>query len=437
MPGEIVTSWGRVMRAEHSCAPMYDRHAPFPSVPGTASVLPFGNGRSYGDVCLNPGGTLIQTRALDRFIQFDAATGRLTCEAGVLLSELLDVVVPRGWFLPVTPGTQYVTVGGAIANDVHGKNHHATGTFGCHVLQLELLRSDNSRQLCSRDSHESLFAATVGGLGLTGVITWAELQLRPVESPMLDVETIRFRGLDEFFALCAESDQQFEYTVAWVDCSQTGRGLGRGLFMRANHARAEANGTSSAPGRPHRVPFSFPAINRLSVRAFNQLYYRRQFSRVQRGLQHYRKFFYPLDGVLQWNRLYGARGFYQYQCVVPMADAQRVTRALLLEIARSGMGSFLNVLKVFGNATSPGMLSFPQPGVTLALDFANRGPALETMFGRLDALVAEAGGRLYPAKDGRMPGSLFRSGYPRWREFAEHIDARFSSGFWRRVMEGG
>jgi FAD/FMN-containing dehydrogenase len=437
----MVSSWGNLLCAEHELYRLASRHAAFPQLPERRSVLPFGNGRSYGDSCLNVGGALLEMRALDRFIAFDREAGVIACEAGLLLDELLEVTVPAGWFVPVTPGTRFVTVGGAIANDVHGKNHHVAGTFGRHVRRFELLRSSGARLVCSATENREWFGATIAGLGLTGVITWAEIQLRRIATPWLDVETIRFGGLDEFFELCEQSDRDWEHTVAWVDCTRApGSGLGRGLLQRANHLEHEpARGTAAAPRVPARhlkVPLVSPMslVNRPTLRAFNTFYYHRQRAPRKRSLQHYRKFFYPLDGLLNWNRLYGPHGFYQYQCVVALASGRDATAELLERIAASGQGSFLAVLKLFGPLTSPGMLSFPTEGVTLALDFPNRGAKLLRLFGELDEIVARAGGRLYPAKDARMPGNLFRSGYPRWQEYASFIDPRHSSSFWRRVM---
>lgn len=433
---ELVSSWGNVIRAEHTVFRPTSRHAPFPEIAPLPSILPYGNGRSYGDSCLNTGAALLQTRALDRFIAFDTEAGTLTCEAGVLLEEVLRVAVPRGWFVPVTPGTEFVTIGGAIANDVHGKNHHGAGTFGHHLLRFELLRSDGQRRVCSPTENSEWFAATLGGLGLTGVVTWAEIQLRRISSPYMDVETIRFGNLDEFLALSRESDRDYEYIVAWVDCLSRGSSLGRGLLQRANHSTVRAE--APPPQGPRiGIPFTPPIslINAASLRLFNTAYYHRQFGTRKRSVEHYKKFFYPLDGILNWNRLYGPRGLYQYQCVLP-GDGRDATAALLDTIARSGFGSFLAVLKLFGTPQSVGMLSFPQEGITLALDFPNRGEPLEHLFRQLDSIVSEAGGRLYPAKDGRMPGALFRSGYPRWQALAPFLEPRCSSNFWRRVTEG-
>lgn len=438
MPRQTLLSWGRVLHFESELLDIDDRFACLPELPaGASSLLPYGNGRSYGDSCLNRGGLLLRTRGLNRFIRFDPAFGVLACEAGVLLAEILQLAIPRGWFLPVTPGTRYVTVGGAIANDVHGKNHHGAGTFGRHVCGFELLRSDGSRRYCSWDENPEWFSATIGGLGLTGLITWAELQLKPIATPWIDSETIRFGSLDEFFALCAESDKDWEYTVAWIDCVGRRNRLGRGLFTRGNHA-AESKGAvwhrARRPGLPFVPPLSL--VNGLSLRMFNTFYYRKQFARRSRLFQYYESFFFPLDGFDHWNRMYGPKGFYQYQCAVPTDGDREVLIRLLGEISRSGQGSFLAVLKLFGAPTSPGMLSFPRAGVTLALDFPNRGERLERLFLRLDAVVGEAGGRLYPAKDGRMPGEMFRTSYPNWRTFSRFVDPAFSSSFWRRVMEG-
>jgi FAD/FMN-containing dehydrogenase len=427
-------SWGHYPRVEQRILRLHDRTAALPAFEGNA--LAYGNGRSYGDSCLNPQGTLLYTRGLDRFIAFDMAKGTLRCEAGVTLGEILDLIVPHGWFLPVTPGTRHVTVGGAIANDVHGKNHHVAGTFGHHVLGFGLLRSDGTRSECA-PGVSPLFAATIGGLGLTGVITWAELQLRRIDNPWLETETIRFDGLDDFFALSAESVGTHEYTVAWIDCLAKGKALGRGHFHRSVHANATVKAGPAAPKTALAMPItpSFSLVNRLTLRPFNALYFQRQQVRRRRAIVHYAPFFYPLDGIRDWNRMYGPRGFLQHQCVIPTAESRAAVVELLREIAGSGSGSFLAVLKEFGNRPSLGLLSFPRSGTTLALDFPNAGPEVFALLDRLDAIVAAAGGAVYPAKDARMSGAHFRSAYPRWQEFQAFVDPRFSSGFWRRVME--
>lgn len=426
------SSWGRFPRAMQQVIPLHWRDAALPTTTGL--LLPYGNGRSYGDSCLNDGGILLHTRGLDRFIDFDPGSGVLRCEAGVLFSEILEFAIPRGWFLPVVPGTRFVTVGGAIANDVHGKNHHRAGTLGEHVRRFELLRSDGSRWQCSREEHADMFAATIGGLGLTGVITWAEVTLKRIAGAWMATHTQRFRNLKQFFALSAESERDFEYNVAWIDCAASGNGFGRGLFIRANHAPTPP-GRREPDGHRLGIPFTPPLslINRVSLRVFNALYFHRP--RRSHALAHYSPYFFPLDAIGNWNRIYGPRGFLQYQCVVPPADAESTVTELLQCISASAAGSFLAVLKVFTDRPPAGILSFPRAGTTLALDFPNRGAATFDLLERLDDIVVAAGGAVYPAKDARLKGTRFRRYFPRWEEMLPHIDPRFSSSFWRRVMD--
>ena len=382
MTDQILKSWGRIQHANQEVVSIDSRNELLiPKIPVSKTWLPYGNGRSYGDSCLNSGGVALKTGKLNRFISFDPSNGILICEAGVLLSEILNLIVPQGWFLPVTPGTRFVTVGGAIANDVHGKNHHVTGTFGSCIRSFELQRSDSQRLICSEQQNSDFFAASIGGLGLTGIIIWAEIQLRRIRSPWIEFESIRYESLAEFFDLCEESDKDYEYTVSWVDCAGTGKRLGRGLFVRGNHAPI-GQGQAQYHPKIRTFPFVPPIsmINSITLKAFNALYYRKQIAKKIRSIQHYQPFFYPLDEVLEWNRMYGPKGFYQYQCVVPTHVSKEATTELLKEIAKSGMGSFLAVLKLCGNKSSPGMLSFPLPGVSLALDFPNRGQVLHHFF---------------------------------------------------------
>ena len=429
MSATTPTSWGRYPvsrpRQMHTC-----RDGQPLILPDTAPCLPFGNGRSYGDVCLNNDGTLLLTRGLDRFITFDPASGVLRAEAGVLLADILALIVPQGWFLPVTPGTQFVTLGGAIANDVHGKNHHVAGSFGCHVHAFELLRSDGNRLLCSPMQNLDWFQATVGGLGLTGLITWVEIQLQRIASPWILAEHRRFASLDEFLTLDAEYETRYPYIVSWIDCAA---GLGRGIYMAGRHAPPGLMKAAPPERRTLTVPFMPPIslVNRPSVGVFNRLYY--HLPRPARGLTPYQPFFYPLDNLREWNRLYGRPGFFQYQCVIPPHDAREALREILARIAASGQGSMLAVLKRFGDKTSGGLLSFPRPGVTLALDFPNRGAATLELLERLDDVTRQASGAVYPAKDARMSGDSFRRYFPQWAEFSRYIDPGFSSSFWRRV----
>lgn len=436
MSGRRYVSWGglgvndppvELLRWRCDKIPGGDRRSPL--------VLPFGNGRSYGDVCINEQGGVLDCRGLDRFISFDPSEGLLRCEGGVLVSDILDLIVPRGWFLPVVPGTRWITVGGAIANDIHGKNHHRAGTFGCHVEQLELLRCDGSRRICSLRDNPDWFRATVGGLGLTGVITWAEIRLKRIEGSQIDCEVIRFERLADFFALAEESDRSYEYTVAWVDALKTGKSAGRGLFFRGNHG--DGRGKPPSVGRTEAKGFSrlprVRVVTRPLVRMFNELYYSRQVRRRRCYKSGYRSFFFPLDAIGGWNRLYGSGGLLQYQFVVPMTDAEEVVGEILGLAARSTSTSFLTVLKVFGIRRSPGLLSFPAPGVTMALDFPNLGKPTLELLDRFDQVVMDAGGSIYPAKDARMPTDVFKRSFPDWPEIVSYLDPGISSTFWRRV----
>lgn len=426
-------SWNRLPRvAPEAVYALTQRTAIVPdSLP--RPMLAYGNGRSYGDVCLTEQGTLLLTRGLDRFIEFDAQHGVLRCEAGVTLAEILALVVPQGWFLSSTPGTRLATIGGAVANDVHGKNHHAVGSFGHHVRALALWRSDGSVIECRPDDHNGWFAATLGGLGLTGLIVWVEIQLMPIQTPWMWVESQRFANLDEFWTLNHHAQARWPYTVAWIDCLATGNAQGRGILLAGQHASSQTT-LPTFTERRKRIPVDppFSLVNRLSLRAFNALYYRQPVT-PQGALSHYVPYFYPLDGIQDWNRIYGRQGFYQYQCVIPPGEAETAIAELLKAVARRGEGSFLAVLKHFGNQPSLGMLSFPRPGTTLALDFPNRGEKTLRLLQALDAIVQEAGGALYPGKDARMPASLFQSGYPQWEAFSAYIDPHFSSRFWQRV----
>ncbi|MCB1745055.1 MAG: FAD-binding oxidoreductase [Gammaproteobacteria bacterium] len=418
---------------------MHSRFDPLPIADvGEAGLLPFGNGRSYGDSCLNEGGLLLDTRGLDRFIRFDPQRALLRCESGVLLGEINALIHPHGLVLPTTPGTRFVTVGGALANDVHGKNHHRVGSFGCHVTCLELLRSDGERLLCSAEHNADWFAATIGGLGLTGLVTWAEIALRRVPTPDLEVEFLPCANLDQVLEQSQQAEQGHEYIAAWIDCLARGPHLGRGYLMRANHASTASVGPRRPPRRAVRVPLTPPLspLNACSLRIFNALIHARHARGVTRRRMSYDAFHYPLDAVLGWNRLYGPRGFLQYQCVVPEPDAGGAIRRLLERIAAAGEGSFLTVLKKLGDRPSTGMLSFPRPGLSLALDFPFRGDRTLRLLRELDETVARAGGALYPAKDARMSAEMFASGYSRAAAAKAFHDPRFSSSFWRRVMPG-
>lgn len=429
--------WGRIHGGEFAIARPRSRDQLAGLVAEGAAhgnVLGVGLHRSYGDSAINAGGAMICTRGLDRFISFDAAAGVLRAEAGVSLDEILRVIVPRGWFLPTTPGTRFVTLAGAVANDVHGKNHHRVGSFGRHVQRIGLVRSDRGELDVSPDQNPELFHATLGGLGLTGLIAWVEIKLAPIASCLVDEETIPFANLAEFFRLTAESEAAFEFVSSWVDCTAGGRSLGRGVMFRGDWA-SDGPLTAHEPGQRLTVPVTAPPglMNPLTLRAMNAAYGALQGQRGGKARVHYAKAFHPLDAIGGWNRMYGPKGFYQHQFVLPPDRQEAAMAEVLRTLAASGQGSFLSVLKGMGPLKSGGLISFEGPGVSLALDFPNRGPTTLELLDRLDRIVAEAGGRIYPAKDGRMSPAAFKSGYPRWRELESLRDPLFSSSFWRRV----
>ena len=398
------------------------------------ALLPYGNGRSYGDTCLNRGGRLIDSRGHAAILAFDPETGVLAAEAGVLLAAITALAAPSGWFLPVTPGTQFVTLGGAIANDVHGKNHHRRGTFGRHVRHLRLHRSDRGALDCAPDANAALFRATIGGMGLTGLIGSAEIQLMRVPSTRIAERTIRFDRLADYFALAAEADARHEYAVAWIDSLAGGRSLGRGHLIAGDHA---AGGGLSGQARPplFRVPVTPPIspLKGLALKAFNARYYRKARPGESRRDVAFDGFFYPLDRIGGWNRLYGPLGLHQHQSALPEAAGPAGVRALI-ECARAHeQGSFLTVLKRFGDVPSPGLLSFPQPGYTLTLDFPHRGPKTLALLADLDRITVEAGGRVNPYKDARMSAATFAASFPGWPTLEALRDPAMLSDFWRRT----
>lgn len=385
-----------------------------------------GRGRAYGDAALQPNLT-VSTRRLDRLLAFDPTSGVLTAEAGVGLDTLLDIFLPRGWLPPVMPGTKFVTLGGMVAADVHGKNHHVAGSFGRHVLGLRLLLGDGRVVECGPHAHPDLFAATLGGMGLTGIILGVTFRLRPVQTAWIWCETLRAPGLAAALEAFEES-AGWTYTVAWIDCLDP---AGRCLVSRGDIAAPDqlppAVAPFAVPARAtRRVPVDFPgwALNRWSVAAFNTAYYRAAPRRPVPGLTELDHFFFPLDAVLEWNRIYGRGGFTQYQCVLPKAAGPEGLSRLLAAIRQDASGSFLAVLKLFGRQDC-GLLSFPMEGYTLALDFPLRPPTL-AMLDRLDSIVADHGGRLYLAKDARTSPAMLRRFYPRLDTFQD-IRARWSA----------
>jgi decaprenylphospho-beta-D-ribofuranose 2-oxidase len=406
-----LSGWGRVLRAR-SAAARPERIRDLETIVAGAlgdSLLAYGAGRSYGDAALNSGGRSVIMSRLNRFLAFDPQSGMLVAEAGATFGEVLDTFLPLGFAPPVVPGTGFATLGGGVANDVHGKNHHQAGSLGQHIEWLELRLPSGEVRHIEPARDEALFKATLGGIGLTGVIERICLRLERVPSNAVTVRKRRIENLDEFLAAFAEERDRSRYVVGWIDALASGASTGRGILEAASPA---AEGVDSAPRKARRIPVDFPAfaLNSLSVRMFNQVYW----SRVPRaGLERrsaYREFLFPLDALHDWNRIYGKRGFHQFQCVVPFEEGPAALGKMLEMISKSGRGSFLAVLKAMGPA-GLGYLSFPRPGYTLALDFANARGARE-LIAQLERLTCDHGGRTYLAKDSTLSAENLRRMYP-------------------------
>jgi len=388
---------------------------------GGSPLLPRGLGRAYGDAAVpaSPRELVIETARADRILDFDAASGLLTCEAGLSLAEILRVFLPRGWFPPVTPGTKFVTVGGCVACDVHGKNHHRDGSFGEFVEGVRLRTADGNLVVCGPSRERELFLATVGGMGLTGLIVEVTFRLRRVESPWVLLETEAASGLDQMLERQRASAGDWPYTVGWIDCLARGKALGRGVLMRGRHASRDEVGGRVPRARPSfRVPGDAPEwlLNPVFMRLFNRLYHSRHGAMHEPRLVSYEQFFYPLDVLRDWNRLYGRRGFVQYQCALPGARGVAPARALLEKVAARGAASFLAVIKDFGPG-SEAYLSFPVAGTTLSLDLPYRGPRTDELIHELNTIVVEAGGRIYLAKDAVTRAADFAVMMPRLAEW--------------------
>ncbi|AZP19942.1 FAD-binding oxidoreductase [Streptomyces aquilus] len=419
-----VTGWGRTApTAARLIRPRtYEEAVAAVRDCGARGGIPRGLGRAYGDAAQNAGGAVLDMTALDRVHVIDADSGIVLCDAGVSLHRLMRVLLPLGWFVPVTPGTRHVTVGGAIGADIHGKNHHVSGSFSRHVLSFELLTADGEIRAVSRGT--PLFDATTGGMGLTGVILTATVQLQPVQTSLMSVDTERARDLDDLMARLSATDDYYRYSVAWIDLLARGASTGRAVLTRGEHAPLDALGTRARRDplafRPAQLPAP-PAVlpegllNRRTVGWFNELWYRKA-PRARTGqLQKLSTFFHPLDGVPHWNRVYGRGGFVQYQFVVPYGREDTLRR-VVRRLSERRCPSFLAVLKRFGDA-DPGWLSFPLPGWTLALDIPAGLPGLGALLDGLDEEVAAAGGRVYLAKDSRLRPELLAAMYPRLDDF--------------------
>lgn len=441
-----VSSWGRfpteecdVYRPER-VSELVDLVARAPQ----STLLARGLGRSYGDAALNAGAALLWMSRIDRMIDFDADAGVLHCEAAVTFADILEVFLPRGFFLPVTPGTKFITVGGAIAADVHGKDHHRSGSMAEAVSGFTLLTARGERLDCSRDANAEIFWATLGGMGLTGVILDARIRLKRVETAYMDVETEKLADLDALLERLSDSDAGFDYSVAWIDCLSGGRSLGRSVLTRANHARpdqlepARLDRPFEQPSRwAPSVPFVLPSgcLNRLAMRGFNECVYR--LNSTRRTIVDCQRYFYPLDVLRDWNRIYGPRGMLQYQLVLPHESARNGLVEILEELKALRLSSFLCVLKTFG-AASEGLLSFPRPGVTLSLDIPNAHDDVRSHVASLDAVVLRHGGRIYLAKDAVSSPEAMREMYPalgRFQQVKSRVDPefRFSSSQSRRL----
>lgn len=442
---QSLSSWGNFPTSQAFLKRPEHRHEL--CVSATGATLARGLGRSYGDAAINTDQQVILMERMNRFYSFDNQTGILRAEGGVSLAEILDAFIPRGWFLPVTPGTKFATLGGCFATDVHGKNHHVQGTFSNHVKEIELLLADGSHCRCSPTVRSDLFWATAGGLGLTGIITEVTLQLTPIETSLVSVT---YRAMDNIYDLLDYLDRPNteHYSVAWIDCLSKGNALGRSIVMDAHHAKSIELSESqkkvplSAPSsKSLTIPCFFPnwTINRWVVRGFNSIYYSVH-SRKHKALVDFNAYFYPLDAINHWNRIYGKKGFLQYQCVIPLHHAKNGMPAILKKLAGSCNASFLAVLKRFG-PQGKGLLSFPFEGITLALDIPIASQRIFSLLDQLDELVMSYDGRVYLAKDARLSPKAFCAMYPRYREWMQvkkTVDphTRFNSDLARRLEMG-
>jgi decaprenylphospho-beta-D-ribofuranose 2-oxidase len=417
----MVMNWGNFPKVDAEIIRFRETNELLRHLETDKTVIARGLGRCYGDSSLNR--NIVSTLKYNRILHFDHSTGYMSCESGVTLQEILEICISKGWFLPVTPGTKYVTVGGAIASDIHGKNHHKDGSFSNHLISIDMLLADGSILSCSPDENSELFWSTCGGMGLTGIILRAAFSLKRIETAYMTQHVIRAKDLSHLIQL-SETYAHCSYSVAWIDCLRRGKNMGRGILITGEHASTEVLNdrfaTTAFFDLPQKkritLPFYFPAgmINSISVRAFNEIYFRRQSIGTAPSLVDYDTFFYPLDAINQWNRIYGRRGFIQYQFVLPITNSGTGLTEIVSEISKAGMGAFLAVLKLFG--VQDHFIAFPIEGYTLAVDF----PVSKNLFSfldKLDRLVLKYGGRLYLTKDARMKREVFLHGYEHASDF--------------------
>ena len=394
------------------------------------NIIARGNGRCYGDASLAQ--QIVSTLRFNKILSFDVENGIFECQSGLTLDKILDVIVPKGWFLPVTPGTKFITVGGAIASDVHGKNHHVDGSFSNHIAEIDIVLSNGSAITCSNSKYEDLFWATCGGMGLTGVITRAKFVLKKIETSYIKQKQLKAANLEEVIDMF-EQYRHYTYSVAWIDCLQKGKNFGRSILILGEHAKiSDLNVSQKADPlklpkkRQIAFPFNLPSfvLNKFTVKAFNFLYYSKNLKSEINNVIGYEPFFYPLDAVLHWNRGYGKKGFVQYQFVLPLESKSGLVE-ILKRIGDAGLGSFLAVLKVFGKQDD--LISFPKEGFTLALDFPIR-KGLFDFLDELDHIVLSHGGRIYLSKDARMRAEIFWKSYSNAARFQEIIK-KYNPGF--------
>lgn len=429
-----LSNWGNypVITSEENAFTQEDQLKRY--VAAHKGIIARGNGRCYGDASL--GKNNVSMLRYDKVLAFDVQQGILDVQAGVTLDQLLEIIVPKGWFLPVTPGTKYITVGGAVASDVHGKNHHVDGTFSNHVIDMDVLLADGTVMTCGPDRHTDLFQATAGGMGLTGIITRVKFTLKKISTAYIRQSQFKAANLDEVLRLFDEY-KHYTYSMAWIDCLQKGDSFGRSILIVGEHATPEELNAQQRkapltipPKRKLVVPFNLPSfvLNKLTVKAFNALYYAKNYKKEMHKVIPFEPFFYPLDAILHWNRGYGKAGFVQYQFVLSL-DQKEGLVAIMKRISEKGWGSFLTVLKVFGPQDS--LISFPMEGYTLAMDFPVRKGLFEFL-DELDEIVLQYGGRLYLSKDARMQQQIFWKSYPNAQVFADIVkqynpEARFES----------